>query len=267
MFGFASDETPDLMPAPIWLAQKLAMRLAEVRKRGIVEGLLPDGKTQVTLLYEGDRPVAVDNVVVSSQHVESLAEVDLRDAVNREVIDHVFANCGVDLDFERARRMVNPSGRFVLGGPAADAGLTGRKIIVDTYGGSASHGGGAFSGKDPSKVDRSASYAARWIAKNVVAAGLAKKCKIQLAYAIGSSRPVSITVDTYGTGVIPEVALAAVIEDVFDLRPLGIIEDLRLLDTSSVHYRDTAAYGHFGRPGFSWEEIDHTEELLAAAKV
>ena len=267
MFGFASDETPDLMPAPIWLAQKLAMRLAEVRKLGIVDGLLPDGKTQVTLLYEGDRPVAVDNVVVSSQHVESLAEVDLRDAINSEVIDPVFANCGIALDFATARRMVNPSGRFVLGGPAADAGLTGRKIIVDTYGGSASHGGGAFSGKDPSKVDRSASYAARWIAKNVVAAGLAKKCKIQLAYAIGSSRPVSITIDTYGTGVLPEVALAAVIEDVFDLRPLGIIEDLRLLDTSSVHYRDTAAYGHFGRPGFSWEEIDRTEDLLTAAKV
>ncbi len=267
MFGYASDETPDFMPAPIWLAQKLAMRLAEVRKQNVVEGLLPDGKTQVTLLYEGDRPVAVDNVVVSTQHVENLGEGELAELVGTHVIDHVFQENGLDLDLSNTVRLINPSGRFVIGGPAADAGLTGRKIIVDTYGGSAAHGGGAFSGKDPSKVDRSASYAARWIAKNVVAAGLAKRCQIQLAYAIGSSRPVSITVDTYGTGVIPEAALARVIEDVFDLRPLGIIEDLRLLDTSAFRYRDTAAYGHFGRPGFTWENLDRTDALLEAAKV
>ncbi len=266
MFGYASDETPDLMPAPIWLAQRLAMRLAEARKAGIVEGLLPDGKTQVTLLYEGDRPVAVDNIVVSTQHLESLDGRRLEDAVNKHIVDPVLAESGLDLDVRNARRMVNPSGRFVVGGPAADAGLTGRKIIVDTYGGSASHGGGAFSGKDPSKVDRSASYAARWISKNVVAAGLAKRCKIQLAYAIGSSRPVSITVETYGTGVLPDHELAAVIEKVFDLRPLGIIEDLQLLDTDMVHYRDTAAYGHFGRPGFTWENLDRTKELRAAAQ-
>ncbi len=265
MFGYATDETPDLMPAPIWFAQRLAHRLAEARKDGSVPGLLPDGKTQVTLLYEGDRPVAVDNVVVSTQHVETMLESDLSAAVNELVIDQVFADSGLDLDYSKARRLVNPSGRFVIGGPAADAGLTGRKIIVDTYGGSAPHGGGAFSGKDPSKVDRSASYAARWIAKNVVAAGLAKRCMLQLAYAIGSSRPVSVTVDTYGTGMLPDAQIAALIEEVFDLRPLGIIEDLNLLDTSAVHYKDTAAYGHFGRPGFPWEETNRVEVVREAA--
>ncbi len=267
MFGFASNETPDLMPAPIWFAHRLAERLAQVRKEGIVEGLLPDGKTQVTLMYEGDRPVAVDNVVVSTQHRESVGAAELEEAINREVVDHVFAGADVDIDFEGARRLINPSGRFVIGGPAGDAGLTGRKIIVDTYGGSASHGGGAFSGKDPSKVDRSASYAARWIAKNLVAAGLASKCQIQFAYAIGSSRPVSVTVDTYGTGLLPDDQIAMIIQDVFDLRPLGIIEDLSLLDTSVTTYRDTAAYGHFGRPGFTWENLDRVDDIRAAAKI
>lgn len=267
MFGFAADETPDLMPAPIWLAQRLAMRLAQVRKDGIVEGLLPDGKTQVTLLYEDARPVGVDNVVISTQHVDSLGQRALEDVVRREVIDEVFAESGLDLDTRDARYLVNPSGRFVIGGPAADAGLTGRKIIVDTYGGSASHGGGAFSGKDPSKVDRSASYAARWIAKNIVAAGLAKRCQIQLAYAIGSSHPVSVNVDSFGTGEISDLALAAAVEDVFDLRPLGIIEDLQLLDPSVTRYRDTAAYGHFGRPGFTWEKIDRISDLRSAARL
>lgn len=265
MFGFASDETPDLMPAPIWFAHRLAQRLAEVRKEGIVPGLLPDGKTQVTLLYEGDKPVAVDNVVISTQHIDSLGQRDLERAVNAEVVDHVFSTADLDVDYEGAVRMINPSGRFVIGGPAADAGLTGRKIIVDTYGGGAPHGGGAFSGKDPSKVDRSASYAARWIAKNIVAAGLAKKCQLQLAYAIGSSRPVSVTVDTFGTGVLPDTDIAGLIENVFDLRPLGIIEDLRLLDTDQIRYRDTAAYGHFGRPGFTWEDLDRVQDLREAA--
>lgn len=267
MFGFAANETPDLMPAPIWLAQRLAMRLARVRKDGIVEGLLPDGKTQVTLLYEDERPVGVDNVVISTQHVDSLGQRALEDVVRREVVDEVFAESGLDLDTRGARYLVNPSGRFVIGGPAADAGLTGRKIIVDTYGGSASHGGGAFSGKDPSKVDRSASYAARWIAKNIVAAGLAKRCQIQLAYAIGSSHPVSVNVDSFGTGEISDLALAAAVEDVFDLRPLGIIEDLQLLDPSVTRYRDTAAYGHFGRPGFTWEKTDRISDLRSAARL
>lgn len=267
MFGFAADETPDLMPAPIWLAQRLAMRLAQVRKDGIIEGLLPDGKTQVTLLYEGDRPVGVDNVVISTQHVETLGQRTLEAAVRREVIEDVFAASGMDLDLAQARYLVNPSGRFVIGGPGADAGLTGRKIIVDTYGGSASHGGGAFSGKDPSKVDRSASYAARWIAKNIVAAGLAKRCQIQLAYAIGSAHPVSVNVNSYGTGVVGDVELAAAVETVFDLRPLGIIEDLQLLDPQVTRYRDTAAYGHFGRPGFTWEKTDRVADLRSATRL
>lgn len=267
MFGFATDETPDFMPAPIWLAQRLAMRLAQVRKDGTVEGLLPDGKTQVTLLYEGDQPVAVDNVVISTQHVDSLGQNALRDAVCRDVVDPVLASSGLDLDTRQMRALVNPSGRFVIGGPAADAGLTGRKIIVDTYGGSASHGGGAFSGKDPSKVDRSASYAARWIAKTIVAAGLAKRCQIQLAYAIGSSHPVSVNVNSFGTGIVDDVALAGVVEEVFDLRPRGIIEDLKLLDPSVTRYRDTAAYGHFGRPGFTWENLDRVSELQAAIRL
>lgn len=267
MFGYACDETPDFMPAPIWLAQRLAMRLAEVRRKNTVDGLLPDGKTQVTLLYEGDRPVAVDNVVVSTQHASSFTQSDLYDAIKQHVIQPVFEGSAPHLDIDGARLLINPSGRFVLGGPAADAGLTGRKIIVDTYGGTAPHGGGAFSGKDPSKVDRSAAYAARWITKNVVAAGLAKRCQLQLAYAIGSSQPVSVTVDTFGTGVMPDQQIAAVIRDVFDLRPRGIIEDLRLLNTGIIRYRDTAAYGHFGRPGFTWENLDRVDHLRDAARL
>ncbi len=267
MFGYATDETPDLMPAPLWLSQKLAMRLAQVRKAGLAPDLLPDGKTQVTVLYEGDRPVGIDTVLVSSQHKEQISQQELQQVLTSQVIDPVLEEHSLGLDLSGMRILSNPSGRFVLGGPAADAGLTGRKIIVDTYGGSAPHGGGAFSGKDPSKVDRSASYAARWIAKNVVAAGLAKRCQLQLAYAIGSAQPVSLTVDTFGTGVLPDTQIASMIREVFDLRPLGIIEELGLLDTSKLHYRDTAAYGHFGRAGFSWEELDRVQDLANAAGI
>lgn len=267
MFGYATRETEDLMPAPIWLAHRLAEQLAKVRHDGTVPGLLPDGKTQVTLLYDGATPVAVDNLVVSSQHVENMSQADLHDAVRANVVDPVMAASGLELDTDQMRLLVNPSGRFVQGGPGADAGLTGRKIIVDTYGGSAPHGGGAFSGKDPSKVDRSASYAARWVAKNVVAAGLAETCQIQLAYAIGSSRPVSVTVDTFGTGLLPDAQLSQIVQDVFDLRPLGLVEDLRLLDTSRTKYRDTAAYGHFGRPQFTWEETNRISDLKTAANL
>lgn len=261
MFGYATKETPDLMPAPIWLAHRFAQKLAEVRKDGSFEGLLPDGKSQVTLLYDGPTPVAVDSVVISSQHRQTLSSFDLYDGVKDLVVDPVLEASGLDLDTEGTRLLVNPAGRFVIGGPAADAGLTGRKIIVDTYGGSAPHGGGAFSGKDPSKVDRSASYASRWIAKNVVAANLASSCQIQLGYAIGSSQPVSINVKTFGTGLLPDEQLAGLLQQTFDLRPLGIVEDLHLLDTDRVKYRDTAAYGHFGRPGFPWEETGRAADL------
>ena len=246
MFGYASSDTPDLMPAPIWLAHRLAKRLTDVRKQGIVEGLRPDGKTQVTLAYEGGRPVGIDTIVVSTQH---------------DVIDPVIEESGLALATGDMSALINPSGRFVLGGPAADAGLTGRKIIVDTYGGMARHGGGAFSGKDPSKVDRSATYAARWVAKNVVAAGIAQRCEIQLAYAIGRARPIGLYVDTFGTGVVPEERIADAIREVFDLRPLGMIEDLDLLRPI---YRETAAYGHFGREGFPWEATNRVEQLKAA---
>lgn len=258
MFGYACDDTPDLMPAPIWLAHRLARRLAEVRHRGVVEGLRPDGKTQVTLGYEGDRPVSLGTVVVSTQHDDDLTNAQLTSAVRTQVIDPVLADCGLDLDTSDAEVLVNPSGRFVIGGPAGDAGLTGRKIIVDTYGGMARHGGGAFSGKDPSKVDRSASYAMRWVAKHVVAAGLARRCEVQVAYAIGRAHPVGLYVDTFGTGVVGDAVIARAITEVFDLRPLGMIEDLDLLRPI---YRATAAYGHFGRPGFTWEETPRTGEL------
>ncbi len=267
MFGYACSETPDLMPAPIWLAHKLARQLSEVRKAKKVSGLLPDGKTQVTLLYDGKKPVAIDTVVVSTQHEENLDFDSLQQAVTESVVQPVIYESGLDLDSSDMRLLVNPSGRFVLGGPAADSGLTGRKLIVDTYGGAAPHGGGAFSGKDPSKVDRSGSYAARWVAKNVVGAGLADQCLLQVAYAIGSSRPVSVAVDTGGTGVISDERIAEIITEVFDLRPLGLIEDLRLLDAENLHYRDTAAYGHFGRPGFTWEELDRLEPLREAARL
>ncbi len=267
MFGYATDETPDYMPAPIWLAQKLAKQLAAVRKNGSAPDLLPDGKTQVTVLYDADRPVALDTVLVSSQHKEELDQETLEQVLTDQVIAPVLEEYSLGLDLSGLSVLSNPSGRFVLGGPAADAGLTGRKIIVDTYGGSAPHGGGAFSGKDPSKVDRSGAYAARWMAKNVVAAGLAKRCQIQLAYAIGSAKPVSVTVETFGTGVLSDQEIATVLQSSFDLRPLGIIEDLRLLDTKQTRYKDTAAYGHFGREGFTWEELDRVGDLRDATHI
>ena len=261
MFGYASSDTPDLMPAPIWLAHRLAKRLTDVRKQGIVEGLRPDGKTQVTLAYEDGRPVGIDTIVVSTQHDEALSQSAIADAVRDNVITPVIEESGLALATGSMTTLINPSGRFVLGGPAADAGLTGRKIIVDTYGGMARHGGGAFSGKDPSKVDRSATYAARWVAKNVVAAGIAQRCEIQLAYAIGRARPIGLYVDTFGTASVPEERIADAIREVFDLRPLGMIEDLDLLRPI---YRETAAYGHFGREQFPWEAINRVDQLKAA---
>lgn len=261
MYGYASAETPDLMPAPIWLAHRLAERLAFVRKEGLVTGLRPDGKSQVTLTYEDGRPVAVDTIVLSAHHDPSWDQDELRQALTENVVAPVLEDSGLGLDTSQMRLLVNPSGRFVVGGPAGDTGLTGRKIIVDTYGGGVPHGGGAFSGKDPSKVDRSGAYAARWVAKNVVAAGLAEKCQVLVAYAIGSSAPVSVTVDSFGTGIVPDAEIAAAVEDVFDLRPLGIIEDLDLLN---VRYLPTATYGHFGREGFPWEATDRAPALRAA---
>lgn len=258
MFGYATKETPDFMPAPIWLSHRLAQRLADVRHEGIVDGLRPDGKTQVTLAYEGARPVGVHNIVVSTQHDPDATQDDLAHAIREHVIFPVFADSALDLDPSSAEILVNPSGRFVIGGPAGDAGLTGRKIIVDTYGGMARHGGGAFSGKDPSKVDRSAAYAARWAAKNVVAADLADRVEIQLAYAIGRAHPVGIYVDSFGTGVIPDEKLAQAVKEVFDFRPAGMIEDLNLLRPL---YKNTAAYGHFGRAIFPWEETSRAQAL------
>ena len=263
MFGYACDDTPDFMPAPIWLAHRLARRLTEVRKSGEAEGLRPDGKTQVTLAYENGRPVAIDTVLVSTQHDESLSQGALTDLIRDHVVAPVLADCGLELAREGMELLVNPSGRFVIGGPAGDAGLTGRKIIVDTYGGMARHGGGAFSGKDPSKVDRSAAYAARWVAKNVVAAGLASRCELQLAYAIGRAHPVGLYVDTFGTGVVGDDAIARAVDEVFDLRPAGMIADLDLLRPI---YRQTAAYGHFGRDGLPWEGLDRVDELKAALR-
>ncbi len=241
MFGYACADTPDLMPAPIWLAHKLSKRLADVRHDEIATGLRPDGKTQVTLAYEDGKPVGIDSVLVSTQHDEALNQLDLRDLIVAHVIDPVLRDAGLDLDTADMKILVNPSGRFVIGGPAGDAGVTGRKIIVDTYGGMARHGGGAFSGKDPSKVDRSATYAARWVAKNVVAAGLASKCEIQLAYAIGRAHPVGLYVETFGTGNASDQQIARAIETVFDLRPAGMIADLDLLRPI---YAATSSYGH-----------------------
>jgi S-adenosylmethionine synthetase len=257
MFGYATDETPELMPMPIMFAHKLCRRLALVRKNGALDFLRPDGKSQVTIEYENGTPKRVDAIVVSSQHKPDIKYEDLRESIIEEVIKKVIPRNLVDGD---TRYFINPTGRFVVGGPMGDCGLTGRKIIVDTYGGQGSHGGGCFSGKDPSKVDRSASYMGRCIAKNVVAAGLAKKCEVQIAYAIGVAQPVSLMVDLMGTGVIPKSRVKEIIHEVFDLRPAAIIEQLDLLRPI---YRKTAAYGHFGRsePEFSWERTDKAEKM------
>ena len=261
MFGYACDETPELMPLPISLAQRLARRLTQVRKEGLVDYLRPDGKTQVTVEYDGEnRPLRVAAVVVSTQHGPEASLDQIRQDMIQLVIKPIIP---AELLDDQTKIYVNPTGRFVIGGPQGDSGLTGRKIIVDTYGGSAPHGGGAFSGKDPTKVDRSAAYAARWVAKNVVAAGLARRCQVQLAYAIGVARPVSVRVDTFGTGTVPDEQLSDAVEQVFDLRPAAIIRDLGL---RRPIYRQLAAYGHFGRDDLdlSWEKTDRAESLKAA---
>jgi S-adenosylmethionine synthetase len=281
MFGYATDETPERMPLPIVLAHRIAERLAAVRK-GLnghrrIEWLRPDGKSQVSVEYEDDRPVGVRTVVVSTQHAEQnrsrpLGHDTIREAVVEEVIRPVLEKAGFDQD--RTKFLINPTGRFVIGGPHGDAGLTGRKIIVDTYGGMARHGGGAFSGKDPSKVDRSAAYAARWVAKNIVEAKLARRCEVQVAYAIGVAQPVSVLVQTFGTGAVPDTELERMVQEVFDLRPKGIIDALKL---KCPIYRPTASYGHFGRQPhsgqynghqvdfFTWEQTDRVKDLLSAA--
>ncbi|WP_406004752.1 methionine adenosyltransferase [Streptomyces sp. NBC_00637] len=268
MFGYASDETPTLMPLPIEVAHRLARRLTEVRKDGTVAYLRPDGKTQVTIEYDGDKAVRLDTVVVSSQHasdidLDSLLTPDIRRHVVEPVLDRL-ADDGIKLETGDHRLLVNPTGRFEIGGPMGDAGLTGRKIIIDTYGGMARHGGGAFSGKDPSKVDRSAAYAMRWVAKNVVAAGLASRCEVQVAYAIGKAEPVGLFVETFATHTVAVERIEAAITDVFDLRPAAIIRDLDLLRPI---YAPTAAYGHFGRelPDFTWERTDRVDALRRAA--
>jgi S-adenosylmethionine synthetase len=260
MFGYACRETPELMPVPIMVAHALTRRLAEVRRSGEASFLRPDGKAQATIAYDGDRPVAVHTVVVSAQHTPDVATDDLRAFVEESVVAPVLA--AFDLDSGGHRSLINPTGRFERGGPKADAGLTGRKIIVDTYGGAARHGGGAFSGKDPSKVDRSASYALRWIAKNAVEAGLADRCEIQVAYAIGTAHPIGMNVETFGTESADPDRIASAIWEVFDLRPSAIIKALRL---RRPIYRPTAVYGHFGREGFPWEATDRAEALRAAA--
>jgi S-adenosylmethionine synthetase len=273
MFGYATDETPELMPMPIMLAHRLTHRLASVRHSGELVWLRPDGKSQVSVEYDGATPVAVRAIVLSTQHAPQISPATLEEAVRETVIAPVLADA--DIAHDGARYYINPTGRFVIGGPQGDAGLTGRKIIVDTYGGLARHGGGAFSGKDPSKVDRSAAYAVRWVAKNIVAAGLARRCEVQVAYAIGVREPVSIMVETFGTGVLPEARLEAAVREVFDLTPGGIIEALGL---RSPIYRPTAAYGHFGRASgtgtvggqavrfFSWEETGMAARLREAAQ-
>ncbi len=273
MFGYASDENEALMPTPILLAHRLAERLAAVRKNGKLDWLRPDGKTQVSVEYEGDRPVRVDTVVVSTQHSPTATNEQIRAEIVEHVVKPVLEPVGF-FDPEATTFHINPTGRFVIGGPHGDAGLTGRKIIVDTYGGMGRHGGGAFSGKDPTKVDRSAAYAARWAAKHVVAAGLARRCEIQLAYAIGVREPVSVRVDTFGTATVPEGAIERALRDVFDFTPKGIIEALQLRNPI---YRATAAYGHFGRASeeagdgrkvllFPWEQTERADALAAAAR-
>jgi S-adenosylmethionine synthetase len=262
MFGYACDDTKELMPLPIYLAHQLAEQLTAVRKSGALAYLRPDGKTQVTIEYDGDKAIALNTVVISSQHA---GDVDVAKKLTPEVIEHVIKPVlsKVDLPQSDLRVLINPTGRFVIGGPMGDAGLTGRKIIVDTYGGMARHGGGAFSGKDPSKVDRSAAYAMRWVAKNVVAAGLAKRCEVQVAYAIGKAHPVGVFVETFGTETVPVSKIQSAVTTVFDLRPAAIIRDLNLLRPI---YSKTAAYGHFGRelPNFTWEVTNRVDELRAA---
>jgi S-adenosylmethionine synthetase len=262
MFGYATTETPQFMPIPIWLAHRMAERLAEVRKSGLVDYLRPDGKTQVTIGYEGSVPRSVETVVLSTQHSPAISTADLRDEVRRLVVDPVLAR--TQLDIASTRVLINPTGVFHIGGPQGDAGLTGRKIIVDTYGGAARHGGGAFSGKDPSKVDRSAAYALRWVAKNAVAAGLADRLEVQVAYAIGKAAPVGLYVESFGTGHTDDETIIGAIREVFDLRPASIIRELDLLRPI---YAQTATYGHFGRelPDFGWERLDRVDALRSAA--
>jgi len=264
MFGYACDDTPVLMPLPIYLAHRLAEQLTAVRKTGEIDYLRPDGKTQVTIGYDGDRAVRLDTLVVSTQHQPGISiEGHLAPDIRALVVEPVLAAAGLSLDTSEYRLLVNPTGKFEIGGPKGDAGLTGRKIIVDTYGGAARHGGGAFSGKDPSKVDRSASYAVRWVAKNVVAAGLARRCEVQVAYAIGAAHPLGLYVETFGTETVPLPRLITAIREVFDLRPGAIVRDLDLLRPI---YAKTAAYGHFGRelPDFTWERTDRIEDLRSA---
>ena len=264
MFGYASNETSNYMPTAIALAHRLSERLAAVRKSGQVEFLRPDGKTQVTIGYEGVTPRTVEAIVVSSQHNEKVSQAEIHDAIRDQVVNPILSESG--LDFSNAKLFINPTGNFVIGGPQGDAGLTGRKIIVDTYGGASRHGGGAFSGKDPSKVDRSAAYAMRWVAKNVVASGAADRAEVQVAYAIGVANPVGIYLETFGTEKVDTQLIEKAIRDIFDLRPRAIVESLDLLRPI---YRKTAAYGHFGRelPEFTWEKLNRVEELRSALKL
>ncbi len=261
MFGFACNETPELMPAPIMYAHKILLRAAEMRKSGELPWMRPDGKSQVTVEYEGHTPRRIDAVVMSQQHDYEIGYDDLREQLIGHVINNVLEPTGL-LD-ENTKYYINPTGRFVIGGPHGDSGLTGRKIIVDTYGGMGRHGGGAFSGKDPSKVDRSATYMARYVAKNIVAAGLAERCELELAYAIGVPYPVSVMVDTFGTSTVPEANIEAAVREVFDLSPAGIIKHL---DLRKPIYRETSAYGHFGRDHFTWEQTDRVQDLKTAVK-
>jgi S-adenosylmethionine synthetase len=264
MFGYASNETSNYMPTAIALAHKLSEKLAAVRKSGQVDFLRPDGKTQVTIGYEGSTPRTVEAIVVSSQHNEKVSQTEIHAAIREQVIDPILSESG--LDFSDAKFFINPTGKFVIGGPQGDAGLTGRKIIVDTYGGASRHGGGAFSGKDPSKVDRSAAYAMRWVAKNVVASGAADRAEVQVAYAIGVANPVGIYLETFGTEKVDTQLIESAIRDIFDLRPRAIVESLDLLRPV---YAKTAAYGHFGRelPEFTWEKLNRVEELRSALKL